>query len=73
MYVGVVSTILGQGLLLGEVRVVVYGLACWLATSLFVMAYEEPTLRRSFGVEYEEFYKHVPRWIPRFKPWSANS
>ena len=32
---------------------------------LFVTLYEEPTLRRSFGVGYEEYCARVPRWIPR--------
>jgi protein-S-isoprenylcysteine O-methyltransferase Ste14 len=69
MYVAVVSVILGQGLLLGDTRVLVYGMFGWLVTHLFVLIYEEPTLRRSFGAEYEIFCAHVPRWIPRVSPW----
>jgi protein-S-isoprenylcysteine O-methyltransferase Ste14 len=44
-------------------------LVVWLAFHLFVLAYEEPTLRRTFGPEYEKFCASVPRWIPRLKPW----
>jgi protein-S-isoprenylcysteine O-methyltransferase Ste14 len=44
--------------------------AVWLAFSLFVIGYEEPTLRRTFGIEYERFWVNVPRWLPRFRPWS---
>jgi protein-S-isoprenylcysteine O-methyltransferase Ste14 len=40
-----------------------------LVMHLFVIAYEEPTLRRSFGPEYEAYCAHVPRWFPRFRPW----
>jgi protein-S-isoprenylcysteine O-methyltransferase Ste14 len=69
MYVAVVSVILGQGLLLGDTRVLAYGVFGWLVTHLFVLIYEEPTLRRSFGAEYETFCAHVPRWIPRVTPW----
>lgn len=69
MYVGVVSVIAGQGLLLGNARVLGYGLLVWLAFSLFVIGYEEPTLRRTFGAEYERFCANVPRWIPRLRPW----
>jgi protein-S-isoprenylcysteine O-methyltransferase Ste14 len=36
---------------------------------LFVRLYEEPTLRRVFGAEYEEYCRNVPRWIPRMHPW----
>jgi protein-S-isoprenylcysteine O-methyltransferase Ste14 len=31
-----------------------------------VVFYEEPTLRRKFGAEYEEYCRRVPRWLPRF-------
>ena len=69
MYVGVLSVILGQGLLLGDTRVLRYGAVVWLAFFLFVIGYEEPTLRRTFGDEYERFCANVPRWIPRLRPW----
>jgi len=69
MYVGVVSVIAGQGLLLGSARVLDYGVLVWLAFSLFVIGYEEPTLRRTFGDEYERFCANIPRWIPRLHPW----
>lgn len=32
---------------------------------LFVIFYEEPTLRRQFGASYEAYLRSVPRWIPR--------
>ena len=69
MYVGVLAVILGQGLLLGDTRVLCYGTVVWLAFFLFVIGYEEPTLRRTFGEEYERFCANVPRWIPRLRPW----
>jgi protein-S-isoprenylcysteine O-methyltransferase Ste14 len=71
MYVGVVSAILGQALLFGDVRLLAYAAAVWLATFLFVVVYEEPALRRQFGEEYANFRKHVPRWIPRLRPWKG--
>jgi protein-S-isoprenylcysteine O-methyltransferase Ste14 len=69
MYVGVVAMILGQGLLLGNVGLLVYAALAWLAMHIFVVGYEEPTLRRSYGVEFEVFCKNVPRWVPRLTPW----
>src|SRR5262250_657495 len=69
MYVAVVSLIFGQGLLFGSVQVLEYGLALWLGFHLFVLLYEEPTLRGRFGGEYEEFCANVRRWIPRRRPW----
>jgi protein-S-isoprenylcysteine O-methyltransferase Ste14 len=69
MYVGIVSVILGQGLLLGDCRVLIYGALIWFAFHLFVLAYEEPKLRRSFGIEYQTLCANVPRWIPRMQRW----
>jgi len=39
---------------------------------VFVLAYEEPTLRRTFGADYEEYCRNVPRWIPRLRPWTKS-
>lgn len=69
MYLGVVAVILGQSLLLGNVRVLAYGGFVCLAFHLFVLMYEEPTLRAKYGPEYEEFCRNVPRWVPRLNPW----
>jgi protein-S-isoprenylcysteine O-methyltransferase Ste14 len=65
MYVAVVSAIVGQGLILGNIRVLGYGALVWLVCHLFVLGYEEPVLRATFGADYEAFRAAVPRWIPR--------
>ena len=72
IYVAVVSTILGQALIFGNVSLLLYGGLVWLFFHLFVLVYEEPTLRASFGSEYEVFCKEVPRWIPRLTPWDGH-
>lgn len=72
MYVAVVSTILGQGLVVGNLTLLEYGGLVWLLFHLFVLVYEEPTLRASFGSEYKIFCAEVPRWIPRFTPWRSH-
>jgi protein-S-isoprenylcysteine O-methyltransferase Ste14 len=69
MYVAVVALILGQGLLFGSARVFMYGPCVWLAMHLFVLIYEEPTMKRSFPADYAIFSAHVPRWVPRLTPW----
>jgi protein-S-isoprenylcysteine O-methyltransferase Ste14 len=71
MYVAVVSVILGQGLVLADARVIGYAAAIWTVFHLFVLGYEEPALRRSFGAEYERYRASVPRWVPRVRPWRA--
>ena len=71
MYIAVVAVILGQALLFGDERLLSYGALFWLACHVFVVTYEEPTLKRTFGMEYETFLTNVPRWIPRLTPWRA--
>ena len=71
MYVAALGVIQGQGLLLGDVRVLGYGALVWLISHLFVIGYEEPTLRKRFASEYEAYRASVPRWIPRLSPWGG--
>ncbi|HET7106247.1 MAG TPA: isoprenylcysteine carboxylmethyltransferase family protein [Candidatus Acidoferrum sp.] len=40
------------------------------AVALFVKIYEEPTLKKMFAADYEEYCRNVPRWIPRLRAWS---
>lgn len=65
MYVAVVAAIFGQAVLFGERHLVLYGALVWFACHLFVITYEEPTLRRTYAEEYETYRANVPRWIPR--------
>jgi protein-S-isoprenylcysteine O-methyltransferase Ste14 len=69
IFVALVAIILGQAVLLGDWRLIVYGALLWLAFHIQVVAYEEPTLAQTFGGEYEAFRAAVPRWIPRMTPW----
>jgi len=71
IYVAVVAIILGQAVLMGDWRLIVYGALLWLGFHVFVVAYEEPTLEQTFGREYEAFRAAVPRWIPRMTPWRS--
>ena len=45
--------------------------ALWVGFHLFVLAYEEPTLRQNFPQDYAAFCAAVPRWIPRLRPWKG--
>lgn len=72
MYVAVVGLVLGEAALLGDLRLLAYAAVVWLFFHLFVLAYEEPTLRDSFPEEYRAFFAAVPRWRPRLTPWSGS-
>lgn len=69
MYLAVVATIMGQGLLLSRPVLFSYGLVVGLTMAIFVKLYEEPKLQSQFGSEYEEYRHSVPGWLPRLRPW----
>jgi protein-S-isoprenylcysteine O-methyltransferase Ste14 len=64
MYFGVLTVLFGEALLFGSQTLTVYAMCVWLGFHLFVLAYEEPTLRSLFGESYEQYCRHVRRWLP---------
>jgi protein-S-isoprenylcysteine O-methyltransferase Ste14 len=69
MYVAVLAAIIGQAWLLGRLGLLLYAGAAWLVVAAFVRWYEEPTLTRRFGADYEAYRRAVPAWLPRLRPW----
>jgi protein-S-isoprenylcysteine O-methyltransferase Ste14 len=69
MYLAVGSTIVGQALLLGRPVLLLYAAAFGVVVAAFVRWYEEPTLNRQFGEQYESYRRAVPAWWPRKEPW----
>jgi protein-S-isoprenylcysteine O-methyltransferase Ste14 len=69
MYLGVSMAIAGQAVLFGSVGVGVWLAVFVLATTMFTLVYEEPTLRRTYGASYDAYAAAVPRWRPRLTPW----
>jgi protein-S-isoprenylcysteine O-methyltransferase Ste14 len=65
MYLSVLIALMGEAFLFGSLRLVALGAFVAIAVHLFVVAYEEPTLRRQFGAEYAAYCSAVPRWRPR--------
>jgi protein-S-isoprenylcysteine O-methyltransferase Ste14 len=65
MYVSVVTILIGEAVFFASPRVLTEaGVFIGLAF-LFVVFYEEPSLRRQFGEDYEEYSREVGRWLPR--------
>ena len=64
MYVGVLTVILGWAVFYRSAGHACYALAIAVCFQLFIMLYEEPHLRRTFGPEYDEYCGKVPRWLP---------
>jgi protein-S-isoprenylcysteine O-methyltransferase Ste14 len=71
MYVGVMTVLCGEALLLARRNMVLLGVLVWVAMDLFVRFYEEPHLMRRFPAEYGLYRRHVRRWLPRLTPWNS--
>lgn len=71
MYVGFIVGWAGLWVVFGRASVTAIAVAASavLATALFVLLYEEPVLRGKFGADYEEYCRHVRRWVPRLRAW----
>jgi|SRR5215469_4499244 len=65
MYLGVALAIVGEAVIFRSSPVLLYAAIMLTIAHVFVVFYEEPTLRRQFGESYEEYRRTVPRWIPR--------
>ena len=73
MYLAVAAMILGQAVAFASVGVLVWFGLFAVAVGSFVAAYEEPTLRRTYGASYDAYCSAVPAWWPRLTPWDADS
>lgn len=73
MYLSVTTIVLGEWLLTGSEALLAYWALWFLAVNLFIIGYEEPTLRRRFGESYERYAREVGRWIPRLRVASNRS
>lgn len=66
MYVGGMAMLAGAALWLRSPGMLLFSAIAWLVAHLFVLFYEERTLRRRFGESYEEYTRRVNRWWPRW-------
>lgn len=64
MYLGVLSVVAGWAVLFRSLEILRYAAVVALLFHLVVLVIEEPSLRRLFGAEYEEYCRTVRRWIP---------
>ncbi|WP_180538892.1 methyltransferase family protein [Nevskia soli] len=69
MYIGVLVLIAGQCVLFRSESLWIYLGIVTVGFELFVLFYEEPTLRKKYGASYEEYCRNVRRWIPRLKAY----
>lgn len=73
MYAGLLTAIVGQAVLFASPWLLLYAAIGWIVTASFVHWYEEPTLARQYGEQYEQYRRSVPAWIPRLRPWTPTA
>jgi protein-S-isoprenylcysteine O-methyltransferase Ste14 len=75
MYLGVATLLFGEAAALAEFsRDLLFYFACLtVVTAIFVRFYEEPTLRKLFGSDYDEYCAHVRRWLPSRRAWTPSA
>jgi protein-S-isoprenylcysteine O-methyltransferase Ste14 len=60
MYISALCVVVGEAWLFRSVPLLAYAVAAALFFQLFVIGYEEPTLRRRFGEPYADYRRTVP-------------
>ncbi len=65
IYIAALLVVVGEAWVFVSLPLLVYAGAAAVLFHLFVIGYEEPTLRRRFGKTYIEYLRTVPRWVPR--------
>ena len=65
MYIGAGLTLIGVSVFYESLALLGFVLLFLLVVCAFILLYEEPTLRRMFGAEYDDYCARVNRWLPR--------
>lgn len=65
MYAGAILIVLAGALYFSSLWLVIYAAGLWAILHTFMIVFEEPQLKRRFGVDYARYLVDVPRWIPR--------
>jgi protein-S-isoprenylcysteine O-methyltransferase Ste14 len=69
MISGVLFNLAGEALALGSSAIGVWFGIFFLANAVYIPLSEEPGLEERFGDAYRAYRAHVPRWVPRLRPW----
>jgi protein-S-isoprenylcysteine O-methyltransferase Ste14 len=65
MYLGAGLALAGAALFYRSIRLLAYAALFILVAHLFVVIYEEPTLRQTFDGDYQRYCRRAGRWWPK--------
>ena len=69
MILSVLALLLGESLLFRSCLLLGWMSMFFGTNSVYFPLSEEPKLRQRFGPDYEEYSRHVRRWLPRLRPY----
>lgn len=69
MISGVVLILIGTSLVLRSRPHATWALTFFVINAIYIPFLEEPFLEQRFGEDYREYCRHVPRLLPRLRPW----
>jgi hypothetical protein len=69
MISGVLLVILGEAMVSQSRPHLEWALLFFLINAVYIPLLEEPPLRERFGDAYQQYCRHVPRLVPRLRPW----
>jgi protein-S-isoprenylcysteine O-methyltransferase Ste14 len=69
MISGVISILFAEAALLGSRPHLGWALIFLVVNLIYIPLFEEPMLASRFGEPYEEYCRHVRRFVPRLRPW----
>ena len=73
MITGVFFMIVGEGLMLYSTNILAWAVAFFIINTLYFIFVEERSMMQRFGSDYLRYKKHVPRWLPRLRPFRLMS
>jgi protein-S-isoprenylcysteine O-methyltransferase Ste14 len=71
MISSVLIMLIAESLLLNSFILLVWWAIFLLGNMLYFPLREEKDLEKRFGSSYAVYKKHVPRWLPRLRPWKG--
>ena len=72
MITGVVLVLVGEALAFRSAPLGWWAALFAVINATYIPLVEEPQLRLRFGQPYDEYCRHVPRILPRLRPWTPD-
>ena len=73
MISGVLFVLCGEAFVLGSLSHLSWAFTFFVVNAVYIPLLEEPQLKRRFGASYAEYCRHVPRLVPRLRPWTPGA